>query len=583
MATDRVCTLSLNAHADSSITRLSLYTDRARITREFKIKLPQGQTKLTLTTLPNVIDHDSLRYVNKILVLYVTYYINAHRIEGRGNAIIQGVTSSKTPLPDNSVRPLIILELERKRDSAKEALARAKKIVESIDGYMGKLDVENFDISILGHAMEVFDNTGKTWDDKIYDISEEIQNIDKQIEDETTKVEQASTSKKLRSVIAIDLFAHEAADVELILTYTVSHASWESAYDVRVDSTDPSSKVNMLYKAVISQETGEDWIDVPITLETSQPSFGVEVPVLPSWTVSHTASGGGRGLGKGGAMRHRRILPDADDLDYMPSNDTVVTSKGYVNATFRVPGRTTVRASVIDYDEDEDEQRQHQARTVTVTSLDLEKEMSWVCVPKGDPRVHMMAKIKNESEYTFLPGRCNVYVDQSYVANIDMARVSPKETFNCPLGLDPSIRLTYHPTSKFVSTSGFLSRVTTHSLTQTISIHNTKSIPIHDLKILDHVPVSTDEDITVKLINPALIMPPPPNAGYNASNMDKQIEVSDGIMAQWARKDDSSTDATALGKDGKMEWVCAMDAFGKVNLVLQWELSTSSREKVYGL
>lgn len=40
-------------------------------------------------------------------------------------------------------------------------------------------------------------------------------------------------------------------------TQAVSHASWVPVYEVRVNSTDPSSPATVAYKASIGQETGE--------------------------------------------------------------------------------------------------------------------------------------------------------------------------------------------------------------------------------------------------------------------------------------------------------------------------------------
>lgn len=144
--------------------------------------------------------------------------------------------------------------------------------------------------------------------------------------------------------------------------------------------------------------------------------------------------------------------------------------------------------------------------------------------------------------------------------------------------LDPSIRVVYHPSSKFVSTSGFLARTTTHSFSQTISIHNTKSIPVHNLRVLEHIPISNDEEITVKIIDPAL---PTSDTSYTSSGLDRQINVGSGIFAQWSKGD--HTDSATLGKDGKLEWVCTVEAFGKINLTLRWELSTTGKGEIRGL
>ena len=82
------------------------------------------------------------------------------------------------------------------------------------------------------------------------------------------------------------------------------------------------------------------------------------------------------GLGKGGAKRHRRISPDEDDLDYVEHQVAQITSTGSVNATFRIPGRTTIPS-------DDDE------HSVTIADLRLDAKLAWVCIPKADTRVHL--------------------------------------------------------------------------------------------------------------------------------------------------------------------------------------------------
>ena len=46
----------------------------------------------------------------------------------------------------------------------------------------------------------------------------------------------------------------------------------------------------------------------------------------------------------------------------------------------------------------------------------------------------MQAKIKNSSEFVFLPGDASVYVDGSFISRTKVPSVSPEETFECPLG-----------------------------------------------------------------------------------------------------------------------------------------------------
>ena len=62
MDIDSVNTLFLSSLHDSTITNVNLYATRAQITRVYKANVSTGQNKVTITSLPNVVDHESLRY-----------------------------------------------------------------------------------------------------------------------------------------------------------------------------------------------------------------------------------------------------------------------------------------------------------------------------------------------------------------------------------------------------------------------------------------------------------------------------------------------------------------------------------------
>ena len=147
-----------------------------------------------------------------------------------------------------------------------------------------------------------------------------------------------------------------------------------------------------------------------------------------------------------------RQMPDTDELSFdgnlpfysMPirNRGLVVSSKGNITATFSVPGLITIPSDGASHN-------------VTITELQLDAEMSWISVPKKSPKAHLtvrslhfyfpysgsysmdmlvQAKVKNESEYTFLSGIASVYVDGSFISRSDVPAVSPQESFDCPLG-----------------------------------------------------------------------------------------------------------------------------------------------------
>ena len=52
------------------------------------------------------------------------------------------------------------------------------------------------------------------------------------------------------------------------------------------------------------------------------------------------------------------------------------------------------------------------------------------------------------------------------------------------------------------------------------------------------------------------------------------VSVAPGVVAQWHGADEAGVEVEALsmGKDGKLNWVCAIPAQETIGLVLQWEV-----------
>ena len=154
-----------------------------------------------------------------------------------------------------------------------------------------------------------------------------------------------------------------------------------------------------------------------------------------------------------------------------------------------------------------------------------------------------------------------------------------------PYSVDPSIRVTYHPRSKKVS-SRFFSRTTTYLFSQRITVSNTSTSKIENLKIIDHVHTNVFEDseITVKLVKPALKLP-----GEGLSKVVGELkplvppnaEVAQGIIAKWYGSGEVQVEA--LGVDGRLYWECTIPAQTKIGLVLEWKVKVPLRTDIVGL
>ncbi|KAF9258853.1 hypothetical protein L218DRAFT_709110 [Marasmius fiardii PR-910] len=588
--------------SESRISGVSLYSSGlAEITRSCKLSLKKGQNHVEIPWLPWVMDTQSLR------------------VEGRGPAIIQDVNLTENSVEKKESTPKLD-DLTLKKTRVEKAQKRCKKAIGSLEAFLGTLNAQYTRTGDLPTVLSDYEAAAGQLDDKLLEIEQELKQIDEEIEKEKENLA-GSFNVDLGRRASIGLVADADCDVELILIYAVTGATWKAGYDIRVDTSGKDKPVSFIYKAIVSQSTRESWENVPLTLETASPTFGLELPVISQWNISvHKPYLRPRGhpprpmaLLSAAPMVSHSAPGGGGDLDGSPSAPlrdmeravSRVTSQGSISATFRIPGFVTIPSDGGE-------------RSFTIVELALNAAMTWFSIPKIDTRVHL--KIQNESEYTFLPGQASVYVDGSFIAKSDIPSVSPFESFDCPLGLDPSIRITYHPVSKKTSTSGLYNKTTTHVYIQRLTVHNTKFAQIPLLKITDQVPVSENSEITVKLVNPALKVPSGsglvvPKAAVDNQNGDTvpskrlsilsgstlksaelptasisirtpkvigpTVNVSGGVVAVWDGADDVDVDIEALGKDGKMNWLCELQGQEKVNLTLQWEVS--SKVPVYGL
>jgi len=178
----------------------------------------------------------------------------------------------------------------------------------------------------------------------------------------------------------------------------VRNAGWGVRYDVRVFMSKISKPVELIYKAAIWQSTGEPWKDVPITLETANPTYNVTIPELDPWRVSVYSSPpllprptsppsvyARRSRPHSPPLardRPREFSPDSNKLAFSPLlppmrvPTTSVVSKANIAATFQVPDRATIASD-------------GEGHSVTIAKLDLDAVFEWVAIPKKDVRTHL--------------------------------------------------------------------------------------------------------------------------------------------------------------------------------------------------
>ena len=164
--------------------------------------------------------------------------------------------------------------------------------------------------------------------------------------------------------VRIDLAANAASRATFRVSYTVRGARWAPLYDARLDSGTRERKpaLELVRRAEIVQQTGEDWTDVALSVSTVRTAKGGSGPELRPLIVRYSAS---RAPVRGDlvaslriawpARRNGRRTPsaaanEADNVTVVRrpalrlrhEQEAAVETGGY-QAVFRVPGRVSGR------------------------------------------------------------------------------------------------------------------------------------------------------------------------------------------------------------------------------------------------
>ena len=523
-------------------SRVVVYADQAEVRREVACKLSGGENTVTIVGFPEVMDPDSVRVELKgkkegtatiTDVVYVSQY-RLEEAEGRGekekNSVIAETVSVSVSESEQLSHEKAILEKKRgvlknelkllsklkavledgRPQTSEEALKRLKLATDR----QHLNSIVDF-VEFCGSRTQELENRSDTLQEQLDSVNTKLETIRLNAEksgelNEKGKVKGDEFTRAMQIVLESD----GAENVEVLLSYLVNKASWNSLYHLRVSIED--SIVQVHYFGQVSQSTGEDWVNTPISLSTASPSKGGSPPVLTPQNLSRSYRGIVRkrrwsitrevydptiedcyneGQEEFSSF-HEKFTTNTSAFAPPPPMQPVEESQselktGLFIQTFDVPRPVTIPSDNTEH-------------KVSVTVIDLESVFEHLCFPEESGNVYLIAKATNTSDYPLLSGPSSVFVGNDFISKSRLESVSPGEEVRCSLGVDPLVRVKLKGGESFQShQAGWISKGTTsQDYHKTTTVKNTKSKRIN-VKIVESVPVSQDERIKVHVIHPS--------------------------------------------------------------------------------
>jgi len=246
--------------------------------------------------------------------------------------------------------------------------------------------------------------------------------------------------------VTVEARAQAALDIE----YLVSNTGWQPNYDLRAQKT--LDKVELVYRARVWQQTGEDWSEVALALSTARPQIGAQGPEpAPQWLSMNVP---GEILNRAAPataapMEERAKYADKDaGSSNVPNNPNVrpfaaVESQG-LSVRFQLPKPATI-------------QSRGEPTTLLVGNATLAVQTERHCVPALDTTVWLRGKAKNTSPWAMLPGSAAVFFGADYLGPAQLETVQPGQEFTLHLGADPGVTVKREQIEDQAKGPGFLS------------------------------------------------------------------------------------------------------------------------------
>ena len=502
---------------ETIITNVTVYTDRARVTRSGKVSVEAGRHRLEIPKLPLTLSPESVR------------------VSGQGTARarlgsvdLRHAFYTQTPSTAAAELERRIEELGDQESTLSDEVSVLETSLNFLNGlaeqgenYSRGLAYGKFSVNESANLLEFIAERTAFTQERLRAIAIEKRDLERQ----KTKLEQElgqirNARPRERYTAAIDIEALTAGDLEIELVYIVSKAAWTPLYDLRLSesSAEQEPSVEISYLAQVTQRSGEDWSNVQLTLSTARPALSATLPELDPWYVQvyqplpppmpAAAPRAKRSMKKQGGMLRTAMADFAGaepEAEPEPVQMEVVQAKisqegGAV--TFNVPQPADVPS----------DGSPHKSAIATIS---LRPELDYLTAPKLVEAAYRRATISNDSEFILLPGSASIFYGNEFIGATKLKHVAPNESFKIFLGVDDRIKVERKLISRQVD-KRLLGDKRRLRYAYQIKIKNLRD-QVARIIIQDQLPVSGHESVKIQK---GEIQPPP----------DKQTDL--GIL-EW--------------------------------------------------
>lgn len=485
----------------STISKVTVYMQGAQIYQDASYSIIKGVTHIIIDGVSPLIDAQSLQVKasGPVIILDSKYSIFYPQPK---DVVLEGLplqVRKDIRLLEDSLRA-INFDIQYLQDEI-DVLMASKNILANNGAIRGQGKV-NDSIPLLKEAIDYYSQ-------KMMELNKKLQILNRDKYGKTSKRDEMNdrlialknwqNNADLHGKpegpihrITVTLKADDIAKGKLDISYLVSGAGWIPMYDLRSEIT--TGKVNLSYKAMVFQNTGIDWKDIPLTISTNNPYHNKIKPDLHPWYVDYYL------YNQPGYLEDREELKLAKKdvyqanapmgagevvYDAKTANEFVQVVDQVISAEFKIDLPYTILSN-------------NEQHMVLVKNVDLDAKFKYYSVPKYDAAAYLVAEITKLDELQLVPAKANIFFDGSYMGETYLDPSTMDDTLQLSLGKDPNIivkrtLLSHECKDKIIGPK--IERTYAYS----IEIKNLKSTSI-ELIVQDQIPITQNADIEISAL-----------------------------------------------------------------------------------
>lgn len=301
-----------------------------------------------------------------------------------------------------------------------------------------------------------------------------------------------SQAPRPTSEVVVEITSSVEVSATFAITYYVGGAGWIPAYDLRAKGV--GQPIDLLMKAQVTNNTGEDWSKVELSLSSGNPTLGGVMPNLNPWTLYMHRPMQLESIVSGRRTKATADAPPAaayaemDEKKYedMEANYVVNNTVAYRTTTseFVIETPFTIPSDGVPH-------------TVGVKNHSIAASYKHYATPKLDKDAFLYARTTGWEDLNLLPGEANVFFEGTFVGQSYLQLDMPKDTLDISLGRDKGV-VVERVKRKASNEKAVIGGSRTVTIGWDLTVRNTKGTSV-DLEVRDQHPMSPQSEIEVKL------------------------------------------------------------------------------------